>query len=478
MSSTRHSILGSTVFQRVLVASALFVAISLTAVWAFTLVMLTSLKTAQTERIEDTVGYAVDLYAEGGADAVIEMVAIDEGRLWPDDEIYWVLEEEQQILTFRDAAFEAVAGYPDLWADEDIARFPVVHPQLEGDVRGRAVYFEAGDSLTVAEFVPQAHHDLYGFALFATYALILIVLPLALITGFFLSRSVFNRIEGVSQTAAAVALGEMTRRAPVSARLDEFDRLSLGINQMLDRVDTLNSNIEAVSVGVAHDLKTPLANLGGRLELIRRDMAHPDAVEDHLTTAEGYLDQVLRIFDAILRLGEVEAGGRRSAFEAVDLTQMVTDMAEAYAPVFEDANKTFEFTIGAGAHIHGDAGLLQQMISNLLENALEHSRDAAHVALRLVTDGPPVLQIEDDGPGIAGPDQHRIFDRFYRADSSRTKPGNGLGLSLVKAIADLHGAQVSLDPLAKGAAFSITFNTDPAPHSQTLQDRMKAEADM
>ncbi|MEL6837930.1 MAG: HAMP domain-containing sensor histidine kinase [Pseudomonadota bacterium] len=278
-------------------------------------------------------------------------------------------------------------------------------------------------------------------------------------TGYFLSRSVFNRIEGISQTAAAVAAGQMTSRVPQSDRYDEFDRLAGGINQMLDRLAALNANIEAVSVGVAHDLRTPLTNIGGRLELISRDRANPDAVEKHIEAAEGYLSQLLGIFDALLRLGEVEAGRRKAAFDVVDLSALAADMAEAYAPIFEDANKSFQAHIDSGARISGDRELLEQLVANLLENAVEHARDAAQVGLSVrITADTVTLAISDDGPGISPANRTRIFERFYRADGSRSTPGNGLGLSLVKAIADLHGADITLDEDAPGAVFTLVFS--------------------
>ncbi len=416
-----------------------------------------AIETAQSDRIDNSLTYGEDLFYGDSEEALIDAIAGDDGPIWSDEDIYWVLEEEQQMFVYRDADGETLAGYPELWAEEELRRFPISHPEIDGDVRARTVYLRGGGSITVGEFVPAAHYELTGFAVFGTYALILIVLPLALITGYFLSRSVFTRIEGVSQTAAAVARGEMTRRASVTGKLDEFDRLSMGINQMLDKVDTLNSNIEAVSVGVAHDLKTPLANIGGRLELIQRDLRNSNAVAEHVAAAETYLAQVLRIFDAILRLGEVEAGGRRAAFEEINLSQLATDMGEAFAPVFEDADKSLEVSIAPDCRLRGDPELLQQMVANLLENALEHSRDAATVHLRLLHSDGLVLEVEDDGPGIALPDQKKVFDRFYRADSSRSSPGNGLGLSLVKAIADLHDATITLQAGSPGAHFRVVF---------------------
>ncbi|MEL6960848.1 MAG: HAMP domain-containing sensor histidine kinase [Pseudomonadota bacterium] len=248
------------------------------------------------------------------------------------------------------------------------------------------------------------------------------------------------------------------RSGPPYRRHDEFDRLAGNINDMLDEVETLNSNIEAVSVGVAHDLRTPLSNIGGRLELIRRDRDDPHAVEAHLDAAEAAQDQLMRVFDALLRLGEVKAGKRKAAFGHVDLSGLVRNMTDAFEPVFADADKSFTSDVTNGITLQGDAELLEQMMANLLENALEHSRDAAKVEVSLTqTELGPLLTVGDDGPGISPADRDHIFERFFRADRSRTTPGNGLGLSLVQAIADLHSAEIRLDPDASGAIFFIQF---------------------
>ena len=223
---------------------------------------------------------------------------------------------------------------------------------------------------------------------------------------------------------------------------------------MLGALAQLNANIEAVSVGVAHDLKTPLANIGGRLELMERDASDPEALQGHIEAAQAYLAELLRIFEALLRIGEVESGRRKAAFAPLNLSEIVGNIGEAYAPVFEDAQKTLELNVSSGVRLDGDRELIDQMLSNLLENALEHSRDAAQVELTLDA---KVLTIGDDGPGIPPAHHARIFERFYRADSSRTNPGSGLGLALVKSIADLHAMNIALDTNAKGAVFRITL---------------------
>lgn len=459
MSSTPYSILRSTVFGRVIWACAGFVIIALVLLWSISGALVWYMDAQQRTRILDSIVYAQEVYYGRGSEALIDEEIVEDGEpLWDDDLIYEVLEHEAQLIVLRDADYEPVAGFAGLFADVGWQVTYLDHPEIDEPVRAHLALLRGGETITIGEFLPEGRAATLEFAVAMSFALVLIVLPLSLFTGYLLSRSVFYRIEGISQTAAAVAAGQINSRAPESDRYDEFDRLAGGINRMLDRLEALNANIEAVSVGVAHDLRTPLTNIGGRLELISRDRNDPEAVEAHLTAAEDYLAQILRIFDALLRLGEVEAGQREAAFEDVDLSQLCRDMAEAYAPIFEDANKSFQVNIDDGAMISGDRELLEQLLANLLENAVEHTRDAAQVALSVRVDGKSiVVTVADDGPGISPANRGRIFERFYRADASRSTKGNGLGLSLVKAIADLHGATISLDTEAQGAVFKLVF---------------------
>lgn len=461
MSSAQRNTLGSTVFQQTLRSCAIYVLVSLAILWALTWLIVWQLDSAQRTQIEDSVAYAEEVYYGRGPEAlIIEEILNDDEILWSDDYIYELLEQERQLWVLRGPDYTPIAGFPGLHAEMDWQVVSLDHPEIGQPLRSFRVELRGGDTLTVAEFLPEDRGNLLGFAQFATWALLLIVLPLSLITGYAVSQRVFHRIEGISATAAAVGSGHMTQRAEQSPRHDEFDRLAGNINQMLDEVEKLNSNIEAVSVGVAHDLRTPLTNIGGRLELIRRDQGDPAAIETHIDAAEAAQGQLMRIFDALLRLGEVKAGQRRASFAKVDLSALLSNMAEAFEPVFVDADKTFQADIAAGITLNGDAELLQQMVANLLENAVEHSRDAAHVTVSLTKDDCAVaLTIGDDGPGISPNDRAHIFDRFYRTDASRGSPGNGLGLSLVQAITELHSADIRLDDTAKGAVFVVTFQT-------------------
>ncbi|MEM8536971.1 MAG: HAMP domain-containing sensor histidine kinase [Pseudomonadota bacterium] len=449
----------SSVFLRVLTSCAAFVTLSLMIIWGNGIYRIGQMETAERAEIAAMLEFAVDIYSDDGADGLIDLAGWDDDQpVWTDDDVFVVLEEEAMLLAYRDPGGEILAGFDGLWGDETFLETQLDHPEIDQTVITLGVWDDDGSSLIVGRFEPERISNIQEFVSTASTALIVIVFPLALITGFLLSRSVFQRLETMWETTEQVAKGLLDTRAPLAGIGDEFDRLGSAINQMLDKVEALTSNVEAVSVGVAHDLKTPLANIGGRLELIRRDIANADAVAEHLDVAENRLQSLLRTFDALLRMGEIESGRRRAAFTTVDLSALCADLADSFQPLFEEADKTLTVTLTPNLQVEGDHDLLTQLAANLLENALEHARDAAQVHLTLAqSDTGVMLEIGDDGPGIPPAAATRVFERFFRADASRSTPGNGLGLSLVKAIADLHGANITLQPDTPGAVFTITL---------------------
>jgi len=325
MSSTPASVLRSTVFARVLRASTLFILAALAVLWALTALLLAQIASAEWAEIEGEAAFIESVISEDGLDGFLALAAEEDlPRFWPEEYLYERLEEEQFIFSLRRDE-DLIAGYAGLWPTQEPERVPLDHPEIDASVR--SVTLELPEMLlTVARFIPEREDNIARFAQIGSISLFLIGLPLSLSIGYFLSREVYRRIEAISETAAAVAAGDMARRAPVTGQNDEFDRLAQCINRMLGALAQLNENIEAVSVGVAHDLKTPLANIGGRLELMERDASDGAALEGHIQAARGYLDELLRIFDALLRLGEVEAGGRKAAFAPVDLSRLVRDM--------------------------------------------------------------------------------------------------------------------------------------------------------
>ena len=447
-------------FQRVLASCAIFVTLTLALIWTIGPWQISQIEKREIAELQDYLRQGHNIAQTDGRDAVIAAIRWSEDQdEWFDDDIFVTLEERETLFAYRDADNDIIAGFAGLWASDEPQETRLDHPEITHPVISQGYWFDDGSSIVVGRFVPGRVFNIQEFNIIASVALIIIVLPLSLLTGFFLSRGVFGRLEVLSATAETVARGQLDARAPLNGTGDEFDRLGAGINQMLDKVETLTRNVEAVSVGVAHDLKTPLANIGGRLELIRRDIGDKDAVVEHLDMAEARLEGLLRIFDALLRMGDIESGQRRAAFATVDISALCTDMAESFTPLFEEADKSINVVIAPNLTVEGDRDLLTQLVANLLENALEHARDAAQVHMVLSQNkGETYLEIGDDGPGIAPGATERVFERFYRADASRSTPGNGLGLSLVKAIADLHHAEITLLRDRPGAVFAVVFS--------------------
>ncbi|MEM6859073.1 MAG: sensor histidine kinase, partial [Pseudomonadota bacterium] len=201
----------------------------------------------------------------------------------------------------------------------------------------------------------------------------------------------------------------------------------------------------------------------GRLQLIERDANDPAAVKEHVSVANERIGSLLRALDALLRLGQIEAGARREAFEPFDLSELSNELAESFEPLFEEGDKSFEARVSSGVTVLGDRNLVAQLITNLLENALEHARDGAKVWLELSADEDGAkLLIGDDGPGVPANRAEEIFDRFVRMDPGRSKAGNGLGLSLVKSIASLHGGRAEAASTYPGLVIVVSFSSETA----------------
>jgi signal transduction histidine kinase len=271
----------------------------------------------------------------------------------------------------------------------------------------------------------------------------------ALVLGSYLQR----RIQSISSSAEAIVLGDIRRRMPVGPHGDEFDQLASTLNRMLDQIEGLLENLRQVSTDIAHDLRTPLARLRNSLE---RGMIGSGEPQELVADAIGQLDQVLSLFAAILRVAEVESGETKRFFGPVDLSAMLTDLAESYAPAFEDNGRTLLWSIEPDLRVDGDRELLAQAMINLLENAQRHTPCDAIVRMSATSGGAMVfMQIADNGPGVPKGDLERVTKRFARLEASRNTPGHGLGLSLVAAVAKLHGGRLELRQLAQGLSATI-----------------------
>ena len=259
-------------------------------------------------------------------------------------------------------------------------------------------------------------------------------------------RQLLSRVEGIRQTVAAIMQGDLRRRLAVGPGGGELDTLSQTLNGMLDHIEYLIRGISNVSNSIAHDLRTPLAELRSRLEEL--SLNRPPAAEAfaEIDAALADVDRVMRIFSALLRLAEIDSGARRSGFVRVDAAAVAAEVVEFYEPAAEQKGVAFSFEAAGDAAVAGDPVLLAQALSNLIDNSLKSVSERGAISVRVGrrADGAVEIAVADDGPGIADADKPRAAERFFRGDRSRASPGVGLGLSIVDAVAKLHGGVLQL----------------------------------
>lgn len=324
-------------------------------------------------------------------------------------------------------------------------------------LRIKAVKLGDGGRLLVGEHTSQLD-DAQEFVFETALVGLAITAILALVGGVLMSRRALGRIEAINRTGSEIMAGDLTRRIPITGTSDDYDRLAENLNAMLDRIQALMEGMRQVSNDIAHDLRTPLTRLRNRLEAARTQATSVDDYAEAVDDAIRETDAVLATFRALLRIAQMEAGAGRSGFVDVDLGHLLRRLVEVYVPVAEERGYPLIADIAADVHVHGDPDLLLQMFSNVLENALLHTPAGTQIELRMK---PPAAQIavtvSDNGPGIPPDARDKVFQRFYRLDSSRSAPGSGLGLSLVAAVATLHDIDVTLDDNNPGLSVRMVF---------------------
>jgi signal transduction histidine kinase len=284
-----------------------------------------------------------------------------------------------------------------------------------------------------------------------------LTLLLAIGGGLLLGRNFLRRIDTIGRTTRVIIEGDLGARIPVRGTNDEIDQLVASLNAMLERIQALMEGLRQVTGDIAHDLRTPLGRLRQRLEDARE---HATTTGEYAAATDAAIteaDTLLETFSALLRIAQIEAGAQKSAFSELDLSTLLRSVGEAYLPSAEDAQHALDLKIDDGVRLTGDRQLLAQMVSNLIENALNHTPAGSTVSLRLTRQDTGFdIEVSDNGPGIPTAEHDRVFDRFYRLDRSRTTAGSGLGLALVKAIATLHGLSIKLDDAHPGLRVTIS----------------------
>ncbi|HYW76417.1 MAG TPA: HAMP domain-containing sensor histidine kinase [Gammaproteobacteria bacterium] len=334
-------------------------------------------------------------------------------------------------------------------------------PDLDNDryrFRMRAVTIELpdGDHLLVGQSLSEIielRESMFALML----AAVALVLGAGLLGGAVVGRGVVRRLQAVTQTADTIMSGDLSQRIPQQRQRDEFGALASKLNAMLERIETLMKSTREVTENVAHDLRSPLTRLRARAEMALMRNASPEAREEALRRGVEEIDGIVATLNAILGIARIESGVNRE-WSDVDLTAVCRDADELYEPLAEERRIRFVSRIAEGVHVRGNAQLVAQAVGNLLDNAIKYAPAAGHVSLTLERSGSGAsITVADNGAGIPVEMREKAFERFVRLDSSRSLAGNGLGLSLVKAVADLHEARIVMEDNQPGLRIRLIF---------------------
>ncbi|MGB5260027.1 MAG: ATP-binding protein [Gammaproteobacteria bacterium] len=403
-----------------------------------------------------------NLFEREGAQALAEAVTARSKAAIDKQHFYLLTDSSGGLLAGNiskwplEADIDFGAGVHNIWLDENL---------LPGYLYGDDAYLPAiaeiladGNHLLLARGVEQDNllREVSEYLLESLPA----VLVFALLIGVMMSRAMLRRMDDIGRTASEIMAGNLSQRVSLSGRNDEFDALAQRINRMLDRIDEVVASMREVTDNVAHDLRGPITRIRNRMEVTllepREEAEYREVIEKTIKDADG----MVKTFNAILKTAQANAGTIRADLVPIDLSTLVAEIGELYVPVAEEAGLTLTVEAGKSVTLPGNRDLLAQAIGNLLDNAVKYSPHGGRIDLKLIPRETTVdLVVEDNGPGIPQKEHHRVRERFVRLDGVRQKEGNGLGLSLVDAIARLHGATLLFDNNEPGLRAVIRFKT-------------------
>ncbi len=389
--------------------------------------------------------YAVsERYRDAGLDGVVEFIKERIAQDRTGDSVY--------LLT--DGDYTPVAGNIDKWPN-DVQRTANAWMSFEIPRKpddGRAPVLARARSYTLPEgyslLVGRNTRELQDFEALIVESLVwalIITGALGMVGGVIMSRNMRSRLDAINRTTQRIISGDLHERVPVRNSGDEFDQLSVNLNNMLQQIDRLMLAMREVSDNIAHDLRSPLTRLKSRLEVTLMSGRDADQYRQALEQSVQETDAILSTFNALLSIAQAEAGASRGEMIPIDLELLVGDVVEMYEPVAEVRGLALTHELAGPAVVRGNRHLMFQAIANLVDNAIKYSRGGGAIAVELRLAGDRVeITIADHGPGIPEADRDRVVQRFVRLEQSRTTPGNGLGLSLVTAVMTLHEGQLEL----------------------------------
>lgn len=285
-----------------------------------------------------------------------------------------------------------------------------------------------------------------------------IIIAAAMLGGWWMGRSVLSRIDSIHQTTKVIIDGDLSQRMSLDGRETEFNRLAQVINDMLDRIEILLSSMHDVTDNLAHDLRNPLNRLRHRLEAMRFQPPDKKKKDTELNAAIEDVDKLISTFNAILNIAQIKAEVRRDHWEDIDITRMMEELAGLYTVVAEDAGIKLDLYTEHNLHLFADRQLLAQATTNLLDNAIKYTPKGGKIQLKSFRKSATlIIAVTDSGIGIPSNEYERVFKRFVRLENARNTPGNGLGLSLVKAVIDLHHGQIILNNNQPGLRVELVF---------------------
>ncbi|MEQ8746914.1 HAMP domain-containing sensor histidine kinase [Pyruvatibacter sp.] len=455
----RNKLLSTTTFRMAVVYLALFMA-SASALLGYLYWNTAGFLARQTEATVQAETAALITQLEEGGRAALVHATITKAR-----------DPRQNLFLLQDANGEKLGGNLDVWPDQTTGvggwlNFEYARRTAEGDIEfheAQAVATDLPDGLRL--LVGQDIEERRRLEAQITNALawaVAAMIVLGLAGGAIISRNVVARIDDINRTAKDIMGGELSRRIPVTGAGDEIDQLAENLNDMLDQIERLMLGMRQVTDNIAHDLRSPLNRLRNRLEVTLMKPATQEQYAEALERSISEADELLGTFNALLLIARAEAGAARDGMDWVDLSALVHDAAELYEPVADEAGLDLTLDIEPNLDYRGHRELLAQMIANLLDNAIKHaSGDAGgrtiHMALKARGMLGAEIVVADSGPGIDTDDRERVLGRFVRLEQSRNTPGSGLGLSLVNAVARLHGGDVRLEDNQPGLRAVISL---------------------
>jgi signal transduction histidine kinase len=371
------------------------------------------------------------------------------------------------VYLLADPSFTPVAGNLKVWPTalqgiDGWGNFsaPVGNPDTADRpplLRAKFETLPDGDHLLVGIDID----DLEAFARKINTALawsILLIFVLAGVASVTVTRRTVGRIEAINATSRAIMERGLGTRIPLRGTQDEWDQLAENLNLMLERIEALIGEVKQVSDNVAHDLRTPLSRMRGRLETAYNRKRNGDDDQTLIGDTLADLDGVLRMFASLTRISRIETNDRTAAFRTVNLSEIVRAVVELFDAAAEEKGGHLNAVADQRVLVSGDRDLLFDAVANLVDNAIKHGHEAGRVTVEVTrSDGIAVVSVSDNGPGIPTEEFQHVFKRFYRLERSRRTPGNGLGLSLVSAVAQLHGARIEMGDNEPGLKIRLWF---------------------